>query len=220
MKTAMQIIWDWNGTLLDDAAACVKTINCMSQARGLRQIALLEYRQLFRFPVHHFYTALGYDLANEDWDKLADEYHACYRAATGQAALRDGALALVHRLHNKNYAQAVLSACEQSLLQTMLHRYDLVGFFNPVIGADNMDGASKEGLALRLQAQLKSRPDETLMIGDTDHDAHIAQQMGWHCVLLADGYQATDLLLATGAPVCESYPDLIAKLQADWNMNL
>ncbi len=206
--------------MLDDAACCVETINCMSQARGLQQIDLIEYRQLFQFPVHQFYTALGYDLANEDWDRLADEYHACYRQATTHATLRTGALALVQRLHTNRCPQAVLSACEQNLLLAMLKRFEISGFFQPVIGADNMDGASKESLATRLQQQLAWPPDAMLMIGDTDHDAHVAQLMGWQCVLLADGYQATELLLATGAPVCASYTDLIAKLRSDWHLNL
>lgn len=206
--------------MLDDASAGVDTINRMSAARGLTQITLDDYRRLFRFPVHNFYTALGYDLDNEDWDRLADEYHAIYSEATARAALREGALTLVNNLHTNCFPQAVLSACEQSLLQAMLQRFDLTGFFNPVIGADNMDGASKESLAVRLQQQLTHKPEQILMIGDTDHDAHVAQLMGWQCVLLADGYQATELLLATNAPVCNSYTDLITRLQADWDINL
>jgi phosphoglycolate phosphatase len=41
------IIWDWNGTLLDDAQAGVNAINAMLAARGLSPITLSHYRDVF-----------------------------------------------------------------------------------------------------------------------------------------------------------------------------
>ena len=45
------IVWDWNGTLLDDAWLCVEVLNQMLSQRGRAAITLEFYRQHFKFPV-------------------------------------------------------------------------------------------------------------------------------------------------------------------------
>ena len=45
------VIWDWNGTLLDDAVATVKAVNSMLHNRKLGSITLKEYREHITYPV-------------------------------------------------------------------------------------------------------------------------------------------------------------------------
>ena len=52
------IIWDWNGTLLNDVDMC---INCMNQLLQPRNIALLDhkkYQEVFTFPVQDYYEKM------------------------------------------------------------------------------------------------------------------------------------------------------------------
>ena len=42
------IVWDWNGTLLDDAWLCVEVLNQMLSQRGQTAITLEFYRQHFQ----------------------------------------------------------------------------------------------------------------------------------------------------------------------------
>ena len=58
-----RLIWDWNGTLLDDVAAAVGALNRMLVKRGARPITIEHYRRRFGFPVRPFYAELGVDLA-------------------------------------------------------------------------------------------------------------------------------------------------------------
>ena len=74
------VLWDWNGTLLDDTAACLTALNAMLARRGVPTITLDFYRQNFSFPVRPFYERIGVKLAQEDWDALAREYHDTYHA--------------------------------------------------------------------------------------------------------------------------------------------
>lgn len=57
------IIWDWNGTLLDDAALSVEVFNKMCDNFGLPNISLETYRADFKFPVIKFYEEHGYDFS-------------------------------------------------------------------------------------------------------------------------------------------------------------
>ena len=67
----MTILWDWNGTLLDDTDACVASLNLMLERRGVKPITLEFYRREFAFPVRSFYEKIGVRLEDEDWDRLA-----------------------------------------------------------------------------------------------------------------------------------------------------
>ena len=56
------IIWDWNGTLLDDTWLCVEGINQALIKRNLTPISEDRYREVFTFPVRDYYKKLGFDL--------------------------------------------------------------------------------------------------------------------------------------------------------------
>ena len=41
------IIWDWNGTLVDDGWLFVELINSVLKKRGLKEISLSDYQKKF-----------------------------------------------------------------------------------------------------------------------------------------------------------------------------
>ena len=49
------ILWDWNGTLLDDTQAALDTLNIMPKRRGAKPIELEFFRDHFAFPCRPFY---------------------------------------------------------------------------------------------------------------------------------------------------------------------
>ena len=53
------ILWDWNGTLLDDTQAALDTLNAMLTRRGEKSIAMDFYRDHFAFPCRPFYEQIG-----------------------------------------------------------------------------------------------------------------------------------------------------------------
>jgi phosphoglycolate phosphatase len=52
------------------------------------------------------------------------------------------------------------------------------------------------------------------MIGDTNHDFEVAQELGINCVLVADGHQSYERLKETGAEVVSSLAELTEKFTA------
>ena len=65
MKNAKHIIWDWNGTLLDDKWLCVESINQALQKRNLPELSDDRYMEVFTFPVQEYYKAVGFDFDKE-----------------------------------------------------------------------------------------------------------------------------------------------------------
>ena len=74
LKKYTHIIWDWNGTLLDDAWLCVDVMNGMLEERGMKLKTVDEYRELFDFPVRDYYEKLGFNFKDEPFDKVGMEF--------------------------------------------------------------------------------------------------------------------------------------------------
>ena len=56
------ILWDWNGTLLDDVDLCVDALNRLLAGFGYPQRYDHErYRAIFGFPIEEYYVRAGFD---------------------------------------------------------------------------------------------------------------------------------------------------------------
>ena len=61
------IVWDWNGTLLNDLEIGVTTLNDMLSRRALLPLTSEYYRECFGFPVIHFYEKVGFEICSEEF---------------------------------------------------------------------------------------------------------------------------------------------------------
>ncbi len=208
------IIWDWNGTLLDDARAGVNAINAMLATRGLPRIDLPAYREIFGFPVINFYRALGFDIGRENWDAMAREFHDLFLADATLRLHADATRAL-DCFRQAGIGQSVLSASEQSILSAMLDAFGVTPYFDGIFGVDNLYGHSKLELGRALLKRLGAPPDDVLMIGDSLHDHEVAEALGVRCLLVAQGHQSYARLARSGAPVLRALGEVPAWLQAD-----
>ena len=82
------VIWDWNGTLLDDVALCARLIDTLLTRHGYAPVGSLEkYRQVFRFPVRAYYEDVGFDFSRHPFDELAANIWSCTPRRARPAAL-------------------------------------------------------------------------------------------------------------------------------------
>ena len=68
------IVWDWNGTLLDDLWLSIKAINIVLKRHNLPQVNAKKYLNLFIFPVIEYYKKLGYDFKINSFEKVGTEF--------------------------------------------------------------------------------------------------------------------------------------------------
>ena len=180
------ILWDWNGTLLDDTQAALDTLNIMLARRGAKPIGMGFYRDHFRFPVKPFYKSIGVCLENEDWDALAKEYHDLY--AEQPKRLNSETMAALERVKRAGARQSIISALRQDLLDEATAFYGVAPYMECVYGVDNLDGASKLDRALELLTRIDG--DDPVVIGDALHDKEVADALKVRCVLCAQGSHA------------------------------
>ncbi len=195
------LVWDWNGTLLDDVFACVAALNVLLCRHRLPRVRLPRYRAVFGFPVRRYYDTLGFQLSDADWHRIAADYHQLYARTAAHAPLRKGAHSTLRLLSRRGLPSAILSASEIGILQRMLAARNIHSLFQEIAGLSDRLAHSKLEAGQTLLNRLPVQPDEVLLIGDTDHDYEVAQALRCRCILLAGGHQALWRLRACACPV-------------------
>lgn len=208
------VIWDWNGTLLDDVDACIAAVNVLLARRDLEPMARERYHRLFTFPVIRYYEAMGFDFTREPFDDVAVEYHAAYETLVGGAKLHADARAILKRLSDLGVRQAVLSALEEDRLRNELQIREISHYFTHVFGLADLHARSKAARGLELLDAMSCEREQCWMIGDTAHDAEVAREMGIRCVLVSRGHQSEARLRETGVPVVPDLPGVVEMIES------
>ena len=211
------IIWDWNGTLLDDGWLFVDVMNTILKRRKMKTITLEKYREIFGFPVKNYYTKLGFDLEKEPFEESGMEFIRGYEKRRYEAQLYPQVIPLLSELQTIGISQSILSAQHQSLLDDLTQYYNIRDHFIQVIGLDNHYAHSKVENGKRWVNRLKLNPQKVLLIGDTDHDFEVAEAIGIDCLLLSQGHHCQDRLQKTGAKVVQNLNDIfqLFKIEID-----
>ena len=208
MQKYSHIIWDWNGTLLDDTQACVNSVNKMLADRNLAVLTVEQYRDTFGFPVSDFYDKIGFKLGNEDWDAMAVEFHDLL-LSDDSVSLHSDSKCVLTALRKRGFIQSVLSASKQSILDSMLSDYELMDYFKWVRGINNLYGDSKMSMGRELVQEMGVSPEDIVIIGDSLHDHEVAEDLNINCLLVACGHQSYERLAQTGVKVFHSLSEVV-----------
>ena len=204
------ILWDWNGTLLDDTEAALATLNEMIAVRGGQPIGMEFYRDHFAFPVRPFYDKIGIVAHDEDeWNGIAHEYHEVYGRQPKK--LNSLAVTALEMAKEAGCRQSIVSALRQDLLEADMARNGVTKYFERICGSDNLDGASKlERARVLLRTLSGTVPSDThfVLIGDALHDKEVADALGIDCILCAQGSHAAWRLRAV-APTGDTLVDAL-----------
>jgi phosphoglycolate phosphatase len=208
IKKYKHIIWDWNGTLFDDVRLCVEIINSMLEKRHLPIVSFRKYRNIFTFPVFHYYEKLGFNFELESFESISTEFITQYEKTRSQCLLMPDAINTLGYISQSGLTQSVLSASKQSYLTQAILEYGLGKTFVAVNGLDNHHASSKVEIGKDFIAKTRLDPSTILLIGDTTHDAEVAVSIGADCCLIPNGHQSSKRLMACGVPVLDSLSKL------------
>jgi phosphoglycolate phosphatase len=208
------VIWDWNGTLLDDAWLCVEVMNELLARHALPAVDAARYEALFTFPVVDYYRRLGFDFARTPFEEVGTAFIHGYQARQHECGLQEGAHAVFDLLVKRGVPMSVLSASQQSRLEAQARHLGVEGRFVRLVGLDHHYADGKLELGRQWLQALGVPPGEVLLVGDTDHDLHVAQQLGLECLIVPSGHQSRERLAATGATLASSLSEVAARLAA------
>lgn len=212
MPTPRHVIWDWNGTLLDDAWLCVEVMNALLSEHGLPPMDEARYQAIFRFPVVDYYRELGFDFERTPFEQVGTAFIHGYQARQHECELQDGAHDVFEALKAKGISMSVLSASQQSRLEAQAKHLGVTGKFVKLVGLDHHYADGKLELGRQWLAELGHAPSDVLLIGDTDHDLHVAQTLGMQCLVVPSGHQSAERLEQAGARIVASLKEIASLL--------
>jgi len=202
----MHLVWDWNGTLLDDLDVVVTATNAAFASIGGPAVTADEHRREFRRPVSDYYASvLGRPVGEVEFAELDAVFHASYRVA----------LASVSLTLDARQAMAAWTGT-QSLLSMWFHRelvpaVDRFGLsFLRVDGLrENLGGGFKAAHLKAHLVELGLDGSAVCLIGDSIDDAHAAAAVGARCVLYTGGFTHPDNLRVCGVPMADTLVEAV-----------
>lgn len=197
------IIWDYNGTIIDDAALAVEAENMVLASYGKKPITLDYYLEECEMPILNFYNKI-FDMKKYDFSEIAERFITEYEKLSHKLRIFPEVERMLGYLHDKGYTQAVISGFETSRLRGTLNHYGVDKYFRFMSGSDDIDCGDKSERACRMLEQYKLDPKQTLFIGDMYHDYETASRAGADCLLIAKGHQGANVLKSYGVRVIES----------------
>lgn len=200
------VIWDFNGTMIDDVELGIRSVNTMLARRSLPTVSgVEEYRQRVRFPIIDYYRDLGFDFDAEPYEDLAHEWVALYNEGAPALGATRGAVEAVRMIHDAGVSQVIISASERQMLLDALDRLELTGCFTEILGQDNVYASGKLDTVRDFRKRCGAK--RAIVIGDTLHDFEMAQLLGADCVLYTLGHSSLRDLENTGAALVSDLRD-------------
>tara|TARA_A100001011_G_scaffold382532_1_gene452429 strand:+ start:27281 stop:27946 length:666 start_codon:yes stop_codon:yes gene_type:complete len=210
------IIWDWNGTLVNDGALFVEIMNILLASKKLPPITLDFYKKSFCFPLKNYYKAVGFDFKKHSYKKISKEFIALYNKKRHNARLYVGAKNILFKIKEANIKNILLSAQNKKTLVPSVSFYNLSSCFNRVLGLNNYNAIGKEAAAEQLVKKIPAKKHNILFVGDTVTDMKMGLDLGCHVAALACGHNSFERFESFKGLNCfKSFDDLCLYLNQE-----
>ncbi|WP_225830203.1 HAD family hydrolase [Streptomyces sp. NK08204] len=211
------VVWDWNGTLLDDAALIADAMNAAYRTAGLAAVSHDRYRAAFSLSATELIQRTHGVVPGQDTMKrMGAAYHEHYRSR--RCALAADAREALALAEERGATQSLLSLHPEDALVKALAEHGLAGRFALVTGRTGDAAGGKHRRLLDhmgLLAQAGVTAGRIVLVGDTGDDGDAARRAGVRAVLHTGGVQDRTALARTGWPVVDSLLEAVRMATTD-----
>ena len=208
-----EIVWDWNGTLINDASLCVDILNNILFLHDQPSISIEYYRNNFSFPVSDFYKRIYLPSSGKKFDEVSLCFISEYRLKWKECNLQTGVLPILKMIQKLGLKQSILSAGNQSDVELYVDHFKLESFFYQVFGTDNIKAEGKIELGKKFITDSNLRPEEILLVGDTIHDLQVANEIGCSVLLFSQGHNSNNQLSGYSVQIINDLMEVAQYLQ-------
>ncbi len=209
MAQDTSVIWDWNGTLLNDTDLCIDIMNGMLTHKGLHPITREIYRKQFTFPVQKYYEGIGWDFRKYSFKEVGFEFIIHYKQRLNECGLFPEAPEVLQWISDRGIKQHMLSAMESGLLKETTQKLGVSKWLTSIHGIRDNYAHGKLDAGREMISTEGIDIKNCIIIGDTLHDAEIARALGTQCILISKGHQSFERLLESGFPVVHHLKEVI-----------
>lgn len=209
------IVFDWDGTLMDSTAGIVLSMQHAFREHGLPQPERSAVRQVIGLGMDEALQQLAPLLPVDERIPLGQSFRAAWPIYGRQAALYEGAHALLGTLQQAGYTLAVATGMSRRGLEQALDQTGLRPFFAATRCAEESFSKPHPAMLLELLDELFHPADRALMVGDTTHDLQMAANAGVEAVALTQGaHDAAQLALVPHRVMLANLAELAGWLES------
>ncbi len=208
------ILWDWNGTILNDTPVAFEATNILLERYNYPTITLEFYRDNMDTPIVNFYSKI-FNLNKHDMQMLDDEWGVLYHQLSDKIELHTDVEEMLSTFSENNLNQIILSAFKTDEITKYARKFSIEHYFDDILGTQNIVMESKTARGKRYMQENGFTSEQTLYIGDTVHDYDTARGLGIDCILFSGGQQSPKLLKQCGVPVYNNFVDIANLLTED-----
>ena len=203
------IIWDWNGTLVNDAELCVSIVNQILKDYEIMPVDLPFYLDNFSFPVCEYYKSLGLPSCGPEYQNISQRFIEEYRQNHHICKLQQNCIKMLGYIKECGISQSVLSAGNIVDILDFVKHHNLFDFFTLISGVYHTHATGKSDIAQKHLNQIQTSTSKILLIGDTLHDFEVATDLKVDCILYSKGHNSEKRLLEVSNSVINELEKLV-----------
>ncbi len=205
------VIFDLDGTLVDSAADITHALNYAIEPYNFKKLTVEKTISM----VGEGMTRLVEKLLGEDGREIMPdvlerfiEYYSGH--LTDFTAPYPGVCDTLEDL--KDYKKAVISNKREFLSRRLLEDLGLSRYFDIILGSDSVEEKKPSPKPIfKVLEMLSCRPEETVIVGDSNYDIEAGKAAGVKTIAVSYGYRDVSLL-GDADFIIDNFRELITKL--------
>ncbi|MDD5177356.1 MAG: HAD-IIIA family hydrolase [Sterolibacterium sp.] len=181
------IVFDWDGTLMDSAAAIADALQTACRDLSIEPPSDARARHVIGLGFQEALRQALPELDPELYLEVADRYRQHFLSQHHKLVLFDGVVDLLRALAERGFLLAVATGKSRRGLDRDLEVSGLAPRFLATRCADECHSKPHPQMLLELMEEFAVEPKNTLMIGDTSHDLQMARNAGVLALAVAYG---------------------------------
>lgn len=208
------IFLDFNGTILNDVDLCLNLLNEMLIDKEKKPLNIIEYKNVFTFPIKTYYEKAGFDFVGYTYEELADYFVVEYgRRNVTEAFIYHDFIEFINTLRALEYKIILCSASMKTMLLEQLKHFKIDDVFDDVIALSDHFAISKLELTKEYVKNHEIDLSTSYFIGDTTHDAEVGKECGLNVILVERGHQSYDVLKTQNTLIAKDYSEVLKYLK-------
>ncbi|MFA7270396.1 MAG: HAD-IA family hydrolase [Sterolibacterium sp.] len=195
------IVFDWDGTLMDSAAAIVGALQSACRDLAIEPPSETQARHVIGLGLQDALQKAVPALPLDRYRDLTERYRYHYLAHDHELTLFDGIPDLIRLLGEAGFLLAVATGKSRVGLDRALRDSGLRTSFHASRCADECHSKPHPQMLVELMEEFDVAPAKTLMIGDTTHDLLMARNADVPALAVAYGAHPRAVLEAE-QPLC------------------
>lgn len=200
------IVFDWDGTLMDSAAAIVTALQAACRDLSLPEPANEQARFVIGLGLGDALRRVAPALVEADYPRMVERYRHHYLARDHELVLFPGVVDAIADLAARGRMLGVATGKSRAGLNRALGSCGLAAYFHATRCADESLSKPHPAMLEEIMDELGVERRRTLMVGDTTHDLQMARNAGVEALAVSFGAHPLPALRAESPLACVETP--------------